>query len=66
MESQPQNPEFRINPETFTHAKVTASWERVKSLFCFFSFFKDLTYLHGHRLCSLHTPEGDLTHPCPA
>ena len=20
MESQPQNPEFRINPETFTHA----------------------------------------------
>ena len=28
MESQPQNPEFRINPETFTHA------------FIFFSFFK--------------------------
>ena len=23
MESQPQNPEFRINPETFTHALVS-------------------------------------------
>ena len=22
MESQPQNPEFRINPETFTHGEV--------------------------------------------
>ena len=22
MESQPQNPEFRINPETFTHVEV--------------------------------------------
>ena len=24
MESQPQNPEFSINPETFTHADVQA------------------------------------------
>ena len=25
MESQPQNPEFRNNPETFTHAIITLS-----------------------------------------
>ena len=30
MESQPQNPEFRINPETFTHGKNMLEGLRIK------------------------------------
>ena len=56
MERQPQNPEFKINPVNFHPCK--SHRKQGKS--------NELTYLHGHRLCSLHTPEGDLTHPCPA
>ena len=32
MESQPQNPEFRINPETFTHGCVKYSFRMVNSV----------------------------------
>ena len=32
MESQPQNPEFRINPENFTHVMCLAQGHKVVML----------------------------------
>ena len=36
MESQPQNPEFRINPENFTHDLLSYSHEKTQLPFSYF------------------------------